>query len=80
MKKRPLNPPSYTASPILGGMRLLQSHEVKALLGYTDTGAFWAAVRAAGIPHIRINARRIVFEEATLKGWLTSRTVGRRYD
>ncbi len=67
------------AAPILDGMRLLRSHEVKALLGYTDTGSFWAAVRAAGVPFIRMNARRIYFEEAALKAWLESKTVGRRH-
>ena len=71
------NLPANTA-PILGGLRLLRSCEVKSLLGYGDTGAFWAAVRAAGIPHIRINPRRIVFEEAAVKAWLESRTVGGR--
>jgi hypothetical protein len=60
-------------------MRLLASSEVKALLGYTDTGSFWSAVRAAGVPFIKFNSRRIYFEEAALKAWLDSKTVGRRY-
>jgi hypothetical protein len=62
----------------MGGLRLLQSHQVRDLLGYTDVGAFWAAVRRAGVPHIRINRRRIVFEEAAVMAWLKSRTVGGR--
>jgi predicted DNA-binding transcriptional regulator AlpA len=66
------------AAPIIGGLRLLQSSEVKKLFGYTNTSSFWAAVRKAGIPHIRINPRRIVFEEAAVRAWIESKTVGRR--
>ena len=69
---------SLAAAPTLGGARFLTAKEVKPLLGYTDTAAFWHAVRRAGIPFIRINRRRIIFEESALRAWLDSRTVGRR--
>ncbi len=48
------------------------------LLGYADRAAFWVAVKAAGIPFIRINPRRCLFDEATVQAWLRSRTVHKR--
>lgn len=70
--RQPSSPPPF------GGMRLLESSEVKALLGYSDNASFWSMVRAAGMPFIKLNARRIMFEESAVKAWLDTRTVGRR--
>jgi predicted DNA-binding transcriptional regulator AlpA len=75
MPQRTQLPPT---PPPLGGLRLLQSHEVMALFGYRDRGAFWSEVRRAAVPHVRFNARRICFEEAAVRAWLESKTVGRR--
>lgn len=67
---------SNTAPAPFGGSRLLKASEVQHLLGYTNKGAFFAAVRAAGVPFIKFNQRRILFEEAAVQAWLDSRTVG----
>jgi predicted DNA-binding transcriptional regulator AlpA len=61
----------------LGGARFLSSKEVMKLLGYSDLSGFWAAVRTAGIPFIKVTPRRFLFEENSLRAWLKSRTVGR---
>lgn len=58
------------------GRRLVKPAEVFKLLGYADRAAGWAAVRAAGIPFIRINSRRALFDERAVVAWLDSRTVG----
>lgn len=65
-----------TAAP-LSGARFLSASEVMPMLGYSDRSAFWQACKSAGIPFIRINARRCVFEESSVRSWLDSRTVGR---
>lgn len=65
-----------TAPSPLGGARFLQPKAVMGLLGYTDRSAFWQAVRSSGIPVVRVNSRRFVFEEAPLRAWLDSRTIG----
>ena len=62
----------------LANRRLLKSEVVKELLGYKGNPQFWVAVRAAGVPFIRINRRRILFDEAAVNAWLDSRTVGGR--
>jgi hypothetical protein len=36
------------------------------LLGYQDRASFWDFVRRSGVPHVRLNARRILFEEQAL--------------
>lgn len=70
-------PKSDTAAPF-GGTRFLTAKQVMPVLGYTDVGAFWSAVRAAGIPFVRFNARKILFEEKAVEAWIASRTVGGR--
>jgi hypothetical protein len=66
-------------APILGGMRLLRASDLMPILGYKDRGSFWAAVRAAGMPYIRFNQRRIYFEESTVLAWFETKSVGRFY-
>jgi predicted DNA-binding transcriptional regulator AlpA len=61
----------------LSDRRLLKSETVRKLLGYDDVASFWIAVRAAGIPHIKVNSRRFLFDEAAVQAWLESRTVGK---
>jgi hypothetical protein len=43
-------------------------------LGYRNRAAFWEFVRSAGVPHIRLNARRIIFDEAALMDWMERRS------
>lgn len=56
--------------------RLLKSSEAMRWLNYDNPMAFLRFVRSAGVPHIRLNARRIMFDEAQLNDWLARRTVG----
>lgn len=67
-----------TTSRPLSEVTLLKPEKVMRLLGYADRAAFWVAVKAAGIPFIRINPRRCLFDEATVQAWLRSRTVHKR--
>jgi hypothetical protein len=54
--------------------KFLKSSVVMEALGYTNRAAFWEFVRSAGVPHIRLNARRIIFEEAALMDWIGRRS------
>ena len=56
--------------------RFLNTGAVMRMLGYSNAQAFWVAVRSAGIPFIRINARKSIFDESAIMQWLESRTVG----
>lgn len=62
----------------LGGAQFLTPKAVFALLGYSDPSTAWKAVKKAGVPYVRINARRIIFEESQVRAWLDRRTVGTR--
>jgi predicted DNA-binding transcriptional regulator AlpA len=64
------NPPPF------GGARFLTATDVMRLLSYTDRSAFWQAVRRNGLPYVRLNARRCVFEESAVREWLDAHTVG----
>ena|GEM_PF-1039995 len=66
-----------SAAAPLGGARFLTAKQVMPLLSYSDCSGFWQAVKGAGIPFIRINARRCLFEESAVRAWLDSRTVGK---
>ena len=57
--------------------KLLKSSQVREALGYADNASFWKSVHANGVPHIRLNARHILFDEAAVVAWLASRTVGK---
>lgn len=56
--------------------KFLKSSVVMETLGYTNRAAFWEFVRAEGVPHIRLNARRIMFEELALTDWIQRRSTG----
>lgn len=57
---------------------LLKSCQVMERLGYEDGPAFWRFVKASGLPHIRLNCRRIMFDQQQVEDWLAHRTVGGR--
>ena len=57
-----------------GGHRYLRSAAVMALLVYRNRASFWEFVRRSGVPHVRLNARRIMFEEQALRAWLARRS------
>jgi hypothetical protein len=67
-----------TSSPPLNGTRFLKSSVVMTALGYRNRCAFWEFVRRQGVPHVRLNARRILFDEQALADWLNSRSAGPR--
>jgi len=54
----------------------LKSDQVMAMLGYSDRSSFWQAVRRSGIPYVRVNARRCIFDHAQLMAWIQRRSVG----
>lgn len=58
---------------------LLTPKEVRRLLNYKGScsSSFWAFVRSAGMPFIRLNARRYLFDPAAVEAWLRKRAVGR---
>jgi predicted DNA-binding transcriptional regulator AlpA len=56
--------------------RFLSSKQVRKMLGYSDVAAFWATVRAQGIPHVRVNSRRFIFDRVAVNAWLESRMIG----
>ncbi|MBW7893688.1 MAG: hypothetical protein H3C27_01140 [Opitutaceae bacterium] len=60
------------------GIRLLSIKQVAGLLGYTNRISGWRAVKKLGIPYVRINRRRIVFEEDEVQAWIKRRSVGNR--
>jgi hypothetical protein len=68
------------ASPLatLSGRSYLKSSDVMAIFGYRNRSAFWDFVRRDGVPHIRFNPRRIMFDEQALAEWLGRRSSHRR--
>lgn len=49
---------------------LVPSDRVRAFFGYEKRCSFWKFVRAKGVPHIALNARRIMFDPVALNRWL----------
>ena len=58
---------------------LRDSKWARKLLGYKgkSAGAFWQFVHSSGVPHIRLNSRKIMFSEVAVYDWLAKRSVGR---
>jgi predicted DNA-binding transcriptional regulator AlpA len=54
----------------------LKSSEVMKRFGFTSRPGFWAFIHRSGVPHIRLNARNIVFPRAALEAWEAKRSVG----
>jgi hypothetical protein len=53
---------------------LLKSTEVMKFFGYTNSTSFWQFVRSSGVPHVRLNARRLMFEPQALNDWVKHRS------
>jgi predicted DNA-binding transcriptional regulator AlpA len=70
-----MNEPSLKAP--LSETRFLRSDEMMRILGYADRASFWVAIKASGLPHVKVSQRRALFEESVVREWLNSRTVGR---
>lgn len=58
--------------------RFLKSGAVMTLLGYKNRASFWEFVRRSGVPHIRLNPRRIVFDGRAIYDWLERRSSGQK--
>lgn len=56
---------------------LLTPEQVMARYSYTARSSFWQFVHAKGVPHIRLNARKILFAPAALEAWEAKKTVGK---
>ena len=65
------------AHPTSPGLR--DSKWARRLLGYErkTRSAFWQFVYSAGVPHVRLTSRTIMFSEMAVYDWLAKRSVGR---
>lgn len=70
--------PTETKTAPLAGVRFLKPDELFTLLGYRSRAEGWRAVKRAGVPFIRVNARKALFDEREVAAWLAARTVGTR--
>lgn len=52
----------------------LTAPEVMQITRHKNRGAFWQFVHRAGVPHIRLNARNIIFDKQAVDDWLASRS------
>jgi hypothetical protein len=50
--------------------------ELMSRWGYRSRSAFWQFVHASGVPHLRLNARRVVFERRAVESWEAKRRIG----
>lgn len=56
---------------------LLTPAQVMARYSYKARSSFWQFVHDKGVPHVRLNARKILFSPVALAAWEAKRTVGR---
>jgi hypothetical protein len=56
---------------------LLTAEQVMARYAYKARSSFWQFVHAKGVPHLRLNARKIMFSPAALEAWEAKRSVGK---
>jgi predicted DNA-binding transcriptional regulator AlpA len=59
--------------------RLLTTKETMAYFSYKDPDAFLEFARRSGLPRIRMNSRRIMFDPAAVQAWIDRRTIGVRF-
>ena len=57
-------------------VQFFTTEQVMKLLRYRCRKRFGEAIRANGIPFIRVSSRRFLFEEAAIRAWLESRQIG----
>ncbi len=70
------------AKPIAGesecrtsaNVELLNAREVMKMLGYQTRAGFWTFVHRHGVPHVRLNARKVLFSRVALEDWLAHRS------
>ena len=44
------------------------------MLGYQTRAGFWTFVHRHGVPHVRLNARKVLFSRVALEDWLAHRS------
>lgn len=49
---------------------LVPSERVRSFFSYENRASFWKFVRTKGVPHIVLNARRIMFDPVALNRWI----------
>lgn len=52
---------------------LVKSDAVMAFFGYSHRSAFWHFIKTKGVPHLVLNARRVMFDPVALNNWLARR-------
>ena len=57
---------------------VLTTEQAMRRLGYTDADAFRDAVHEQGIPYVRMNKRRWMFEAIALDAWIAERRIDPR--
>lgn len=56
--------------------RLLTMGEVMNHFRYRDSDAFMRFVKKSGLPRIRINRRRVMFDPIAVQAWVDRRSIG----
>ena len=57
---------------------LLTTTQVMAYFGYKSRTRFGKFMREVNMPHIRINAKKIMFNPDALEQWIKRRAIGHR--
>jgi len=65
-------PNTASRRTLLSDRKFLTSTQVMKALVYTDRPSFLAWIKHAGVPHIRLNARKFIFDEQQLSDWLAA--------
>lgn len=68
--------PAHGHSLFPGDGPLVTPEEVMAVLRYTDRDSFMHMARRKGIPRVRINARKILFDRVGTELWIRRRWIG----
>ena len=58
-------------------LRLRTTKEMMDYFGYSDADSFLDFVKRSGLPRIRLNSRRIMFDPIAVQAWVDRRTIGR---
>lgn len=58
-------------------VRLRTTKEMTAYFGYANSESFLDYAKKNGMPRIRLNARRIMFDPVAVQAWMDKRTIGR---
>jgi predicted DNA-binding transcriptional regulator AlpA len=68
---------SGNGSPRIEEVRLRTTKEMMVYFGYADSDAFLEFAKRSGLPRIRLNSRRVMFDPVAVQAWVDRRTIGR---